>query len=897
MARIFVFLVLLAVPVAARAAAENPPPIVVLDFEDPSDRRRVESRRRAVLSGDVSSHGRSSLRVQAGDYLNIRSPRLGEARRGDLLKIDFFNARSVPQPVRAELFDVTSKKGYWYRHVRQYALRPGWSTLCFRVARLYRGEKNSRRIRDAYLDPARLERIDLAFRSARERGFIHVDYIRFERDPPMPAVEGLRAFDFGPANQAVRHGFTPCSREVYDAERGYGWSGAGWPRAVRDYVHPNDLLGDFREARGETFSVRVPNGAYRVRVYYEDHGWWEDQFARFTWRTISAEGKPVHAERLSPEQAARRFLRFADTEPGATTDVYGTYIRDGRYKPKEFDADVKDGRLDVRFDADRPMVCRVSAIVLWPTSGAAAAAQWCAELDRRMRQEFEAENVYTETSPRGRSASDVPLAAWRGGFVFFSAGGTVPTGPGYQPVKDEVLSGLELFSVPGRDVGASFSVRPLLGGRATIRAAVPGLACELLLVQNRLRRHLGGYTVVPDILRPIREVTLAPGATRQVWLEIAVAPDVKPGRYAGEVSVEFRGLRRKWPISVDVLPIRLSEPTFAFGLFGLLPDASAPPGALEKVVGLLRRHGLSSVAGVPLGRVVVRDGEARVDFAEADRVMGALKKAGFRLGVDTYGGGGLRGVAGVAAALKRSRDDVFRQAMGQVRAHAKAEGWLPVSYSMVDEPQWSDEAVAGAARAVRRVGAAAPGLLTNGYWSPRADNPAHRELMDALGRTMMGRIGAGAVRYLRARGKPIGFYGGCSRHEFGLKQWSAAGEGLSAHYAWHFYVRYGDLYYDLDAREPDVCMVYYTPTEVRPSLRLKAVRAGAYDFLYLQTLADALKNAGDGPAAAAARQLLDKAKQAGNMYRRGAGPEVADRDAFRRQVAGAIVTLTGGGKK
>ena len=51
--------------------------------------------------------------------------------------------------------------------------------------------------------------------------------------------------------------------------------------------------------------------------------------------------------------------------------------------------------------------------------------------------------------------------------------------------------------------------------------------------------------------------------------------------------------------------------------------------------------------------------------------------------------------------------------------------------------------------------------------------------------------------------------------------------------------------------EPDVCMLYYTPAEVRPSLRLKAVRAGAYDFRYLRTLADALKKAGPGAPGAA----------------------------------------------
>jgi len=872
----------------ARAGASRPAALIVADFEQPADRLLVTTRKPAAISDQVSSRGRSSLRIQAGDYINLRTSRLGRGRPGDVLRIDLFNAGRPPLSVRAEVFDATSKKGYWYRHVREYMLRPGWNTLTFRVARLYRGEKNSRRIADSYLDPARINRIDLAFDSGDGRSFVYIDNVRFEPDPPMPAVKGLRAFDFGPENQAARTGFTSASREVYKAARGYGWSSSGWPKAVRDYTHPNDLLGDFREARGETFSVRLPNGTYHVRVYYEDHGWWEDQFARFNWRTIKAEGNVVHEERLTREQAAQRFYRFADLEPWPGIDVYDVYIRNGLYKPKEFDATVEDGRLDLRFDADKPMVCRISAVVLWPASEAGAAAKWCAELDRRMDAEFKAQNIYIDTAPRGRRTSDIPEAARKDGIVLFSARGGVPTGPSYVPAREELTSRLALFCAPGEDTGAPFSLRTLgEGGPVKIGAAIPGLPAEVFVVQNRLKRYKGGYTIVPDILRSPGDLKLDAARTRQFWLEINVPDDAKPGRHAGELRIEFRGRKRTLPVSVEVLSIKLSQPKTSFGLFGLSPDSYAPPGALEKVVELLKRHGMSSVAGVSLGRVRAEKGAVKVDFSRADRMMSALKKAGFKLPVDTYGGGGLSGVAGAARALGISYQDALRRALDQVREHAKAARWLPVYYSMVDEPQWSNKAVADATRKVLAVRAAAPWLPVNGYWSPRANNAYHQRLMDALSRTTLGRATPLNVGYLKARGKSIGFYGGCSRHEFGFKQWAAAAKGFDAHYAWHLYIRYGDLYYDLDAREPDVCMVYYTPTEVRPSLRLKTVRAGVYDYLYLQTLADLAGRAPTGEA----KRILDRAERAGNIYRKRSAPKIADPDAFRRQVANAILKL------
>ncbi len=876
-------------------AAEGP--IVITDFEHSSDKRLVDTQHGAMISDDISSHGRCSLKIQAAEYVNIRTQRLGLSRPHDLLKIDLFNACGTVQQVRAEIFDETSLRGYWYRHVRRYALRPGWNTLSITVARLYRGEKNARRINDAYLDPAKINRIDLAFQSGPGRGFIYIDNIRFEPDAPMPPVEGLLPFDFGPENQAARHGFITSSREEYEPKRGYGWSSDGWPGAVRDYIHPNSLLGDFREARGETFSLRVPDGKYHVRVYYEDHGWWSDQFARFSWRTINMEGKQVYEERLTQEAAAARFYRFADVEPRPTTDLYETYIKNGRYKPKEFDITVSDGKLDVRFDADRAWACRVSALVVWPADQAEAAAEWCAELDRRMHAQFDAGNVYICSAPRGRHITDIPESARKEGFLVFSAGGTTPTGPNYVPSKTELLSALELFCVPGQDTGAAFSFRAEHGGSLKLSTSVPGLGAELNLVQNRIKRKGdGAYTIVPDTLQPTTEVAVRATGTRQFWIEITAPPDTEPGRYKGEVSLKFREKNKIIPVSVDVLPIELSEPSFTFGMFGLMPDNYAAPGALEKVIELLKRHGMSSVADAPLGRVSVEDGRVKVDFTRADEVMKFLKKTGFTLPVDTYGGG-LRGLSGAAKKLGVPAEEAFRLAAARLRGHAKIMGWLPVSYSMVDEPQWSDEALERATQRVRQVNAAAPWLLTNGYWSPSAGNRSHRKLMDTLDRTTLGRVTPEAVRYLKSKGKSIGFYSGCSRHEFGLKQWAAASEGLDAHYAWHFYIRYGDPYYDLDAREPDVCMVYYTPTEVRPSLRLKDVRAGAYDFLYLQTLSDALRSARDDTAAEEARQLLDKAAKAGNIYLDRSAPRIADRDAFRRKVAEAILELTKGKKK
>ena len=63
-------------------------PVLVADFEDRANQALVRSRKPTAISSDISSHGRNSLRVEPGDYLNIQTPRLGLSRPGDLLKID-----------------------------------------------------------------------------------------------------------------------------------------------------------------------------------------------------------------------------------------------------------------------------------------------------------------------------------------------------------------------------------------------------------------------------------------------------------------------------------------------------------------------------------------------------------------------------------------------------------------------------------------------------------------------------------------------------------------------------------------------------------------------------------------------------------------------------------------
>jgi hypothetical protein len=372
-----------------------------------------------------------------------------------------------------------------------------------------------------------------------------------------------------------------------------------------------------------------------------------------------------------------------------------------------------------------------------------------------------------------------------------------------------------------------------------------------------------------------------------------VPKDAPPGTYRGEVRLALGEHRQTVPVSIEVLPIQLAEPTFAFGLFGLLPDHYAPPDALTTVVRLLKTHGLNATCGMPLGQVVVKDGVMALETTQADTLFALLQREGLAVGIDTYGGGGLAGLGPAAKALGITGRQARQQAFALLQKHAELMEWPKFTYSMVDEPHWSDDAVERAAQAVAAMKEDAPWIMLNGYWSPKANNASHRKLMDTLDRTMMGGLRRETVAYLKAQGKSAGYYGGCSRHEFGLRQWAAAREGLDAHYAWHFYIRYGDLYYDLDAREPDVCMVYYTPTEVRPALRLRQVRAGAYDFRYLWTLAEAARAAPDGPAKDQAEVLLKQAADAGNLYRAKDAPKLDDRDAFRRRVADAIMALQG----
>lgn len=67
------------------------------------------------------------------------------------------------------------------------------------------------------------------------------------------------------------------------------------------------------------------------------------------------------------------------------------------------------------------------------------------------------------------------------------------------------------------------------------------------------------FTIAGRFLPRWSTQTVPAGEFRQIWLSVKVPGGTMPGKYTGHVSISFNQKTRSWPLSVDVLPVRLLE--------------------------------------------------------------------------------------------------------------------------------------------------------------------------------------------------------------------------------------------------------------------------------------------------------------------------------------------------
>jgi len=892
---------------------------VLCDFENEAEARRAGITAPAQLTTEHATHGSRAVELQGGKGITTSQFDFTGARDYDWLAFDVFNPQDEPRGMLIVIRDpIGEKEGYWGRYNGYLTLRPGMNHVRLPINNLYRGEKGSQPMKDK--GPVVAEKITqvaiVPGYGEKPPGVFFLDYIRLEKEKRRAEVPGMRRFDFGPPTQTVFPGFTPVTFDTtYTKGRGFGVRRAQWPSAARDDQHPNSLYGDFLELRDNAFQVDLPNGDYCLWLVYDDVGYWGGEFHPLRWREVRAQGKLVYEERLDDEGALARYFHFQDTEPLPAEDVYDRYIG-YRFEPKVFQARVSDGQLELAFTADATWLCKVAAIVIYPSKHQGAGKAWIEDLEARLKEEFESNWVYVPPK-NPNAAGEVEDQAQ--GYLLFVPPLEAEVNFAYVPTASEMKKEIVIAAAQGEYEPLLLGLRPLEDlGAVTVEvsdltsgsARIPASAVDVRLVRNLTRRAGSGrFTIAPAVLLPFAEVDLKKGLTREFWLTLHVPGDAKPGDYAGRVEFRFAdGKTEAVAVKLTVHPFTLTEADFTFGLFWVNPNLGGVYGReterfwreQEAVLRTLREHGFTSFTGSPLPTITgVKDGQAVLDFTEFDRFWKLALRLGFRRDYQSYGRGVGNLNQGTAQKYGISYEQLIRSTFAQLREHSRAMGVPEMTLSLCDEPRTPDQ--------FRRLFAelaiwqrAAPEVMA-GYISltkEQLEKPAdpHKKLFDVLTVPIVNGHDAGVMEYARKQGKRVDIYNqGGGRYSFGLYQWREKLAGVGARWQWIMHISHADPYYDLDGREPDPCYVYFRTDGLAPAVRLERAREGIDDLRYITTavaLAKKAQSAGDAQAKAAAKRALDRIDRAmgtlGVNQRR--APDL-DLTEFRKALAQDIAAM------
>jgi len=922
-----------------RAAAAQDE-MLLCDFEDESALKAWEvTAGTPALVAEGATHGAHALQITFdphaqyhGAYLLWRqAPR--DWSHYDALVLDVFNPTSAPVTGYVLIADAAwaqQGRSYWNRHNGLTTFAPGRSKWLIPVRGLYRGEAGSRNndIR-RNIDPDSIVRVDFGFGDRGTTGRIVIDNLMLVK-ATRPA--GVWAFDFGPPSQAVMPGWTPVSHETtYAPERGYGWGPGGhpWDGAARDTTFGPMLLRDFCEAGGYNFHVAVPEGRYHTVVFYENSGYWSEEQAMQKERRILANGR-LAWHQTRPDGPAHALYRFEDVEP-VGVDVWDTYMKAELARPAEFEADADQNGITLRFEADRVWGSKVAGLALYRADDEPAAAWYQTQLDA-LAKEFRSAAVCLDPPA---APFDVPAEWQKAGLVAWPVRieeavtpNSVPLGRIASPadlaisrlaVRDEY----EPFCLalrPIRDLGkCSIELEPL-SGPGKLESAVSVVHYNTSRLFNSLAYH-----IAPHTLRLQRELQLPKDLTREIVVTVHVPAEASPGEYVGALAIagaDGKALLRA-PLRLPVRPVTLDQGTnFEMGFFGLMPPGMLPKErrqeALEQTLAMLREHGMNGVCGGPSWRLKGwQDGEPLIDFDGMDDFFSLLRKRGFDMPLNGYGGarfeglhdGYQKGERGAAAERESGLpyEEALMRAWRAVDAHARQAGWPTILYAMCDETRVRETAERELQfmQMMKKVSAAFPKTVrTSGSYSVSfAARPAdlqdllywHQRFFDALDVSSLNGHDELVMEEARKLGKEIQIYNqGRSRYSFGLYQWREYRKGVRARWEWHLNILHGYQFFDLDGREPDIAMICYGRNALYPTIQFERCRQGAQDFyLYniLWRLVEARRAQG-GKAADldAAAALLDDASSKARVGDR-REPEGFDADALKAQVVAAIEKL------
>lgn len=841
----------------------------------------------------------------------------------DSLELDCFNAAEQPVKIGGWFRDVDaapSDGDYWKRHNYQTNVKSGASTIRFPLGGFYRGEKGSGK----FLDTKKM----LAFCITCSNATLYLDNLRLVKGGEEIAVEGLKAFDFGPKNGPTFPGFTAVSTDAgYSKEQGFGWLGQR-PSDARNYEHPDALLCDFvRMSGGETFAIDVPDGEYTVYAMLDAIGYWD--YTHWSSRGIEANGVEVLSEKVNSEQYLKdRYFLHQDDEDLPGTDIWQKYIQ-RHFQPKIFNAKVSGGQLKLTFKGDS-WGLTLGALVVYPASQKDAGARWLEQLDRRRREDFY--TAFAEVVRKPEPKPEFAAAEKNDGYLLFrrdlDKDVYFNSAPGGDP-NDAKDVKIDWAACPGEYAAADFCVFPLKDcGTLTVKAGdltgpngakISGDALRIRAIRYKFKR-IGGritssYDYRPELLVDFKEWPVPDGVTRRFWVTAKVPAAAAPGAYAGKLTLNLAGGTREIPISLLVYPIKLDEPEMSFGMYG----GAGPKGGwwpqdvkaafrmderIEEVIRDQREHGMTAITPPAPAFKGFKNGKAEFDYSGADRVMELLRKYGYQRTCFTYASMFRVHEGDLEAECQKQHGMPLGQAIKlayeELGAHAKEKNWLPMAWALADEPLIhgiSAETVIKVFEAHRK---AAPQMS---FVSEDAmGDPSHYAVIPAID-IVSGNSPRYAVAEAVKKNKSRYWYNNIDtdRVTFGWFLWKSRKElGVEALFQWGYGTNHADTFYDLDGFEGDTGVSFTASEGQRPKRMWETIREGANDHRYLQTLANLVSKAQAGGSADAKAKAAEAVKFIDGVmekidleHKSKKVYSFVELDGFKRKLAEYILALQG----
>ena len=858
---------------------------ILCDFENEQEVSYFEW---PVKPGELTNlhatHGQKCVKIAPGTVFS--SWKIEKDWSGfDSLEIDFFV--DGDDPVGGSITIIDKAGGdYWNRHNGFFNLKPGANTISIPVNGLFRGEAGGRSNNfNGNIDPTTIKRLDFGLNADAKANGIFVDYMRLTREP---RPENILAFDFGPESQTLFPGFTPISWNTIYGQNGLKAGlkqSCGAPNRARDDTFPTRLYQDFVwfEENNNEFIAEVPNGKCHVWMVFDDCGYWGGETCHHHKRTVSLNGKESWVDDRGADGPADYLYRFENIEPHPGDSLWELYVKD-LFKPVRMEANVNDGKLHIKCEADYPWSTKVAAIIIYPDSNKAEAEKWIAEVEARNKKEFESRAVFL--GPKSKTLQ-IPADAKDKGYWL-----------GFPNVQDTVTfvdapgpaGALNSIAAKGQRFSYTFAVRPLKDfGDAKLSVtdltgpggAIPAASIDARYVHHLTQRGFNdiAYTIMPMSVRHLdgASVKLRKDLTRQFVLIVDVPPNAGAGIYKGTAALTAGELKLTLPISLEVIDLTLDDPDYNLGFLGFGLPAEYPPERVKngtfELATFLKRNGMNSVCGPPGIPFSGLDGDKPLlDFSKTDEFFKQLKQAGYTRPVYAYGGlveglhdGGYF-IGDTVHALEKKTGKAFKDILkivwGAVKEHSEKEGWPAIYYGLLDEPKVLDGAKGNLALH-QAYHDAVPWLQVGGFYSVdwTHNEPLATEIQNIFKTMYWSGLNSHTQTDLdkaKEFGREVHLYNqGLDRYTFGEYQWAEMRKGVKGLMQWHLLALSGYQFFDLDGREPDPGVVNFGRKEIIPTLYTLRTCEGAYDLRFAVTLWNRAEKKKGSAEAKAAQDFLE----------------------------------------